>query len=62
MNNGRDIREFAWINVVVMIGLIVGITFIAAWVTRIVYTPTPAEVQQVVQEIEKRQVTMAFKK
>ena len=53
---GHDIREFAWINTVVMIGLIIGLTFIVAWVTRIVYTPTPQEIKAVIEQAEKEQL------
>ena len=48
----RDEREFAWINALVMIALVIGISFISVMVTKCVYSPKPEEVDRVVRDAE----------
>jgi hypothetical protein len=49
----RDVRKFVWINGLVMIALVIAISWISIMVTRIIYRPTPAEINHVVEGREK---------
>ena len=52
INQTSDGPEYARINGVAMVALVVGISFISVMVTKCVYTPKPAEVDYVVREAE----------